>query len=258
MGFIVNLLVGNYYRLFYRCFKNSGINKSIKNPEYIISLTSYPGRINSVSVCIETIMRQTVLADRLILWLGQEQFPNANLLPKELIHLKKRGLEIRFCDDIRSHTKYYYAMQEFRESVIITLDDDVFYPKRTIERLIQNHKKNPKNIYCNMGLFFNKNLPYTQWRQIDKKHLFSSPKILPLGVGGVLYPKYSLSSKIFNKEDIKSLCIHTDDLWLKVMSMINRTDITFCGEFSQPLFTIAKSQKENLGVLKFFQKRYRT
>ena len=45
--------------------KNSGINKSIKNPEYIISLTSYPGRINSVSVCIETIMRQTVLADRL-------------------------------------------------------------------------------------------------------------------------------------------------------------------------------------------------
>lgn len=243
---VANILYVNYYKIFYRYLKKSGVKISNLEPEYVVSLTSFPGRINAVAVCIETIMRQTMLPDRIILWLSRDQFSNSNLLPKELIHLKSRGLEIRFCEDLRSHKKYFFAMQEFPNSVVITMDDDVLYPRKTLERLIEQHKSTPDNICCNIASFYDRNSPYVDWLRVESKFVLRSEELVPIGVGGVLYPAGSLSKMVFNEEDVRLLCPHTDDLWLKVMSMINKTKITYCGEFPT-LFTIFKTQSENLG-----------
>lgn len=60
--------------------------------------------------------------------------------------LQKYGLEIRFCDDLRSHKKYYFAMQEYPEDIVILFDDDMFYPKNTIKKLYELYKKFPSDI----------------------------------------------------------------------------------------------------------------
>ena len=73
-----------------------------------ISLTTYPGRINQVYYAIKSLMIQSIQADKIILWLAEEQFPNKKL-PDKIHILEKLGLTIRWCDDLRSHKKYYYA-----------------------------------------------------------------------------------------------------------------------------------------------------
>ena len=52
------------------------------------------------------------------MWLAKEQFENIEDLPQELKEQQKRGLTIRFCDDLRSHKKYYYVLQENPNDIV--------------------------------------------------------------------------------------------------------------------------------------------
>ncbi|MEO6851924.1 MAG: hypothetical protein ABI166_14880, partial [Mucilaginibacter sp.] len=94
-------------------------------------------------------MHQTVLPDKIILWLSSDQFSGVLSLPKKLLKLQKRGLEVRFCQgDLRSHKKYFYALQEFPEDFIVTIDDDIIYPTDMLEQLINLSNIYPSCICC--------------------------------------------------------------------------------------------------------------
>ena len=134
-----NLLVIKLYDIF-PC-KRVGIKKIKREQKIIVSLTTFPKRIDSVWITIETLLRQTVKPDEVILWLAKQQFDDLNVLPQKLLDLQRRGLTIRFCDDLRSHKKYFYVMQEYPKDIIVLVDDDMFYPKDTINKLIKMHKK---------------------------------------------------------------------------------------------------------------------
>ena len=89
----------------------------------IVSVTSIPSRFTSLYLCLETIMRQSLKPDKIILYLGNN---TKNMeLPQNLKKLKKRGLTIEYRDDkeLKPHTKYFYAMQEHPNDIIITFDD---------------------------------------------------------------------------------------------------------------------------------------
>lgn len=110
----------------------SGINTDRSRKTRIIaSLTSFPQRIPSVFLTIKSLMLQSVKADRIVLWLAQSQF---NGIPDILRSLIERGLTVRFCDDLRSHKKYFYALQEqHSDEVVITYDDDIIYEHDSIK-----------------------------------------------------------------------------------------------------------------------------
>ncbi|MDD2362780.1 MAG: glycosyltransferase [Oscillospiraceae bacterium] len=251
-NYILNILCFIKYRLFYYLIKTQGVVIDQSTPCVIVSLTTFPARIKIVSVCIETIMRQTVKPNRIILWLAQEQFSEKDKLPKHLCHLQKRGLEIKYCDNLRSHKKYYYAMKENPDDIIITMDDDVYYPNYTIERLVKAHNKHSNCICSNIAKYFswgiNNIKPYNEWMAVKRKEELKSEEIIPIGVGGVLYPPNTLSPIVFNRKEILNLCLHTDDLWLKTMSYINDTEIVFTGKFPT-LICIGNSQQESLAKI---------
>lgn len=73
----------------------------IAEREVIVSLTSYSRRVEQVHVSIESLMRQTVKPNRIILWLDDSW--NHNNLPAALLMQMRRGLEVRFCPDYRSY-----------------------------------------------------------------------------------------------------------------------------------------------------------
>lgn len=125
------------------------LKKRKEKKRIIISLTSYPKRIGDVWITIETLLRQTVKPDMIILWLADTQFNGIESLPKKLIDLQKSGLTIRFCKDLKSHKKYFYTMQEYPEDLIILVDDDMFYPYDMIEKLLKLHYEYPQDI-CTM------------------------------------------------------------------------------------------------------------
>lgn len=66
----------------------------------ILSLTSYPPRFGTLSLTLHSLLRQSVKADRTILWIA-----HIPLLPKAVTVLQAAGLEIRATEDVRSYKK---------------------------------------------------------------------------------------------------------------------------------------------------------
>ena len=80
----------------------------------IVSLTSYPPRINGVHKVVESLYRQSVKADEIVLYLSLEEFPEAEEeLPATLRALiGKGGFRVAWVHgNLKSHKKYYYALQ---------------------------------------------------------------------------------------------------------------------------------------------------
>lgn len=225
--YFVNLFVPIYFRITankdeYKLKKSDKASNRI-----IVSLTSFPPRINRVWLVIESIMRQELKPDKILLWLSKEQFSSLSELPKNLLRLQDRGLEIRFCNEnLKAHTKYYYAMQEFPDDIIITVDDDILYNSYITQHLIELSEKYPQTICCCRGWevkINDRNLAkYNEWKMINDA---KSPSIdiFPTGVGGVLYPPHSLHKDVFNIDLLRELCFYADDVWLNVMAHLKGT-----------------------------------
>lgn len=81
--------------------------KKLKTRRIIVSLTSYPARIAGIAQMLESIYSQTRKADKIVLWLAEEQFPNRDDdLPDDLRKLQfEDKLEVRWCDDLKPHKK---------------------------------------------------------------------------------------------------------------------------------------------------------
>ena len=97
--------------------------KKLKTRRIIVSLTSYPARIAGIAQMLESIYSQTRKADKIVLWLAEEQFPNKDDdLPDDLRKLQfEDKLEVRWCDDLKPHKKYFYALQEFTDDVVYNI-----------------------------------------------------------------------------------------------------------------------------------------
>jgi hypothetical protein len=219
----------------------SGLTDRKRGQKVIVSFTSFPKRISTVWITVETLMRQTVKADEIILWLAESQFPSIEDVPMTLRRLQSRGLTIRFCKDLRSHKKYFYVMQEHPEDLIILVDDDTFYPEDMIEQLLKLHRENPEDIVCMTPQIISpefESLP-SLWRNPgpDEK-VQHSYYAQPYSGQGTLYPPHVIPDEAFQEEKIMQLCPFADDLWLKFMSLKTGTRTTAAFPFRSIPVTI--------------------
>ena len=225
-----------------------GINKK---SNMIVSLTSFPARIDLVYLAIRSILNQTESPQKIVLWLGEEQFPKGEAtLPSSLLKLKPLGLEIEFCKDIKAHKKYYYAFQKYPDNLIVTIDDDVIYPKNLLKILLETHQKYPDSVLANrvryMEMENNNYKPYREWEINRVGNNIPSKKIFSTGVGGVLYQPHFFKASFYDLEGIaKTNCIG-DDIWLKAGQISNNISVAFTNFYFRQFIEIPDSQKENL------------
>ena len=93
--------------------KEMGISgERLCDNEVVVSLTSFGKRIYDVHLAIESIMQGTVKPNRIVLWLSEEEF-KGKPLPRMLEMQKARGLQVEFCEDIRSYKKLIPALKQF-------------------------------------------------------------------------------------------------------------------------------------------------
>lgn len=241
--------ISNFILPFYFKIRPSKKLKSYndRTPRIICSLTTFPARINKVWLTIESLLRQDLKPDKIILWLSKEQFKNEEELPHSILKLKAKGVDIILCEgDLRSHKKYFYSMKKYKNDIIITFDDDVFYDPRTLRELYMYYLKDPKTIWTNRGWrikFDNRGnvLPYKDW-QLLSGYVKPSFDILQTGVGGVLYPPHALHDFFLKEEIFMKYCKFADDVWLHFMSNINGTKI---GKTSADFLVIPIIYKNN-------------
>ncbi|MBW3087457.1 hypothetical protein KIH77_01690 [Bifidobacterium sp. 82T24] len=230
--------------------EESGLYEGHRPNRIIVSFTTYPARIDSAYLVADCMLKQTVKPDKLVLYLAESQFPGKHL-PDEYEPLRKRGLEIRWCgEDLLAHKKYFYAMQDFPDDIVVTVDDDVIYPHTLIENLYKSYKLQPNAVHATRGhriTIENQHiLPYNQWEKdiVDNRPV-AGYQYLATGVGGVLYPPHLLPKETFDTKNIRDLAIKADDLWLKVMEIKNGIPTVLTQE-SFPCYEIAGSQKTAL------------
>jgi hypothetical protein len=239
-------LVNAFYPLFGRCGRGVDDKSNV-----IISLTSYPARIGTVHLTVMTLLNQTVKPKAVVLWLAKEQFPEEEgSLPDKLLKLRNFGLQIRFCEDLRPHKKYYYSMKENPECYVITADDDVFYPENLVEELLETSRKWPDTVVCTWGHGIVPDesgdvFSAHKWQYL-KEGYEPSYLVIPTGIGGVLYPPHVLDEEVFNTEALTGLCLNADDLWLKAMALLNDKKAVRVNKPARVFFTILETQNSGL------------
>ncbi len=209
-----------------------GINcDSERTTKIIVSMTSYPERFNEIYLCIKSLLLQSYKPDRIIIWFGSDT--NINDLSRPMMTLQQYGVEYRFDkeNNLKSHKKYYYAMKEYPNDIVITVDDDVVYPRNTIKTLVRSYYRHPRAVSARRvhKLSFNNNTvnSYNKWIKEYRIPTGERNDLMAIGVGGVLYPPHCLNKNAFDVNAIIKTCLNADDVWLKCMEILERTKVVW-------------------------------
>lgn len=204
----------------------SGVNELKRETPLVVSLTSYEERFDDLVISIYSLLNQSIKPDRIILWLSDKL--SLNDLPYEITRFVKNGLEIRFVKDIGSYTKAIYAFKEFSNSIIVTADDDIYYPKDWLSKLYYSFIANPKDISVHRAhriRFEDKKIaPYETWTKHVEEESARFDNFLT-GVGGVLYPPNCFSNEVLRKDIFLTKSPYADDVWFWVMALVHNRRI---------------------------------
>lgn len=192
-----------------------------KVAKVIISLTSFPARIDGVHLTINSLLNQTVAPDLIVLWLAQSQFPKKDEdLPSTIKDLDQDIFEVRWCEDIRSYKKLIPTLINYPDSIIITVDDDVIYESDLIRKLIIGSETHPNCVIAarttkvlrKHGVLFVETGGSSYW---------DNPSFLNklVGCSGCLYPPNCLDPEVMNVDAFMTLAPTSDDVWFWLMAV---------------------------------------
>lgn len=113
---------------------------------FYVTLTSWKGRINLIHSNLENLLiNNKNKPKKMILNLAIEEFPKKNAeLPKEILNLlkKHRNFEIFWVENNNNvFKKLIPTINRFKNDLIITVDDDIVYPKDCFEKMIKCYNK---------------------------------------------------------------------------------------------------------------------
>jgi hypothetical protein len=211
----------------------------------IVSLTSFPDRIKAVSETIKSLLLQRFKPNRVILWLAKQQFPQKEGdLPDELLKLTQYGLEIKWCEDLRSYKKLIPTLQMFPEAIIVTADDDLYYRETWLKVLYQAYQKNKNVVWAHRitkfsvkdGEFFTIAGGYDTWGNASYLHKVT-------GCGGVLYPPHILHEDVLKKDVFMKICTTNDDIWFWLMAVLNEKKISVPSNAQRGLLYVKGTQE---------------
>ncbi|APT83963.1 hypothetical protein [Corynebacterium aquilae] len=185
-----------------------------KDSDIVVSLTTHGSRLNSVWAAIESIARGTTTV-AIWLWLDEDDYHRP--WPDTLHRLVQRGLVVRKSSgNYGPHTKYFDAFQQLAgtTTTVITIDDDVIYPKTFVEKLLDAHTPGQVTCYRAHHIVTDGNTlaPYTQWEKaVDTTPAYDK---FATGVSGVLYPPEMIQAVAASGKGFLDTCPRADDVWL--------------------------------------------
>lgn len=241
--------IEQYYRM--TKSRQSGVNHRKRRKKLIVSLTTIPSRVDTVWITIESLLRQSYKADRIILWVAEEV--DWDDLHQKLKGQLERGLEIRKCANLGPHKKYFYAFQEFHHDLVVTVDDDVIYSEQMLKGLVKHYVKRPNRVYCYRShrVRFKQDgtiMPYARWIGQKENDVGVSESNLNFftGAGGVLYPAHLMPKELFDADLICRYCWRADDVWLYMHMLKHHIPICKVNGDCEQILVVERSQKEAL------------
>ncbi|TLP80382.1 hypothetical protein [Maribacter sp. ACAM166] len=213
----------------------------------IVSLTSIPARLKTLHLTIKSILDQDVKPKKIILWLHHSL---KNEIPNSLGTLENDLFQISYSELTCSHRKLIHSLKLFPEDIIITCDDDMMYRSNWLRLLYREHLNNRDTIIANQTRYIKYNaqgeiLPYKNW-VFENGMTFNQAAVIPIGAEGVLYPPKKLSDITINTKLFLELTPKADDLWFKVMALLEGTTSVVAKNKAKTPIPIIGSQKHSL------------
>lgn len=198
----------------------------------IISLTTISSRVYNVRKVIESLLLQSYPNFEIRLYISKE--PNLidkgiPVVPQDLKDLcsLSEQFNVFFTPNIGPYRKLIPVLKEFwgGDQLLVTVDDDVYYPKHFLSTLIIAEKihrcptafRGRKAVVDSNGI-----KGYGKWLKVGMagRDLLN----VPTGKDGVLYrPSYFLK-EVLNTDTALELAKTTDDLWFKWNTALNNYD----------------------------------
>ena len=146
------------------------------NIPIIVSMTSWKKRIINVKYVVSSILQGTKKPDKIILNLSTDEFQDKHI-PIDLKLLEKYTIfEINWVkENTKAFKKIIPTMELYPNSIIISIDDDIIYPRLFIETILDSYKKQNKDI---ITLYRNKN-KYEFDSVVGCGTLYTTSKLVP-------------------------------------------------------------------------------
>ena len=216
-------------------FLNTENYNKITDDTLLVSMTSYPARIDGISEVFLSLLYQSanISSYQCFLTLAKEEFKNGEEdLPAEIQKLITNGwIKIIWYHNIYSYKRLIPIVLKYPENDILIIDDDIIRESNFIDIFQSEHRLYPTDIICGAFMFFFDN-------NIEMKKLIgykdeNCGEINPVpniifqtaiprsGVGGVLYPKHTFSDeRFFNETLYMNLSPSSDELWQYIFNII--------------------------------------
>ena len=127
----------------------------VRQPSYIVSLSSIPSRFASLPDVLRSLLDQTIPPEQILLYIPYRyrRFPGYN----GEIPSVPEGVEIRrVSQDFGPASKVLHAVQDFADVIdgrvnILFADDDLIYERDWAERLLAGRQRNHHAVICAHG-----------------------------------------------------------------------------------------------------------
>jgi hypothetical protein len=217
--FVFCIIIYFLFRLFTREYEQL-YNKEYDKPLVIISLTTSPTRIDHIEEVLNTIMKNTILPDKIVLNLPTV-FKRTGLTFNNIPTFITNNplIYVNVCNDIGPSTKIIASLPLFKnpETILISIDDDILYKPNFIEILLSISKIYPDAVITGISFVSlnNSDLLNDSSNLLNKKYNKLQYVQMVEGYSSVLYKK-----KFFEKYSVEELenypkfCYFADDFIL--------------------------------------------
>lgn len=227
-----------------------GLTKKKHKDSIVVSLTSFPKRFPQLDLCLKSLVIQKFKPNKIIVYLGSDS--SREMLTKAMLKYEKYGVEYKFDkkENLMPHKKYFYAMQDYPDSIVVTADDDVVYPRDWLLSLYKSYRKYPNAVSARrVHLIKRKDgkfLPYDHWEDQCRRIKVPSMSLIATGNSGVLYPPHCFGKMAFDIDSIKKTSLRADDIWLKCMEIKYKIPVVWVPNWQVMLPEIDSSENEKL------------
>lgn len=206
---------------FHQYIIESWMQYQIRNENIVISFTTTPHRIALMQDTIKTILHQTAKINAIYLNIPYE-FKRDHLaynIPAWLLAEKK--ITIIRGADYGPATKLLGTLSNVKlapNTIIITLDDDIKYPKNLVLQLAYKAYMHPDKAIAICGsnpeYDLNGNIARESKTGIVKDINPDASVAIAQGFAGIAYRRHFFNDTIFAIQNAPQVCINSDDLYI--------------------------------------------
>lgn len=208
-------------------------------PGLVVSLTTYPARAKWMWLTIDSILAQSLQPERIVIVLSRDEFRGV-ALPRSLKKRLERQCSALWIEErLGPFGKLVPTTRLYPEATIVTVDDDIAYPRDLLRRFIEASTNTPDAIICGRGrvVQFEPSgsfAPYSAWDHAGRTT--PAPYVFPLGVNGVLYPpQWFGHAPLLDSDAALRLSPKNDDVWFWACACIARTRTVCLGDGILPV-----------------------